>query len=363
MRIAQVSPLFESVPPKLYGGTERVVSYLTEALLDLGHEVTLFASGDSVTNASLVSVTPKALRLGKSIDPYALHILQLQHVVEMAGQFDIIHFHTDYLHFPVSRMSAYNHVTTLHGRLDIPELSPLYSKFCDMPVVSISFSQRAPLPQANFIGNVYHGMPKGSYQFCNGSGEYAVFIGRFSPEKGADRAIEIAAKAGIPLKIAAKVDKGDEDYFNAHIRPLLNQPHVEYLGEVGEDKKNELLGNAKVMLFPIAWPEPFGIVMIESLACGTPVIAFNNGSVPEIISDGETGFVVSSIDEAVEAVGKIETLDRKSCRKAFIERFESKRMAMDYLHVYRMLIEENKQIRLPKTEKGNGNVLSNILSA
>jgi hypothetical protein len=340
------------------------VSFLTEALVEMGHQVTLFASGDSVTQADLKSVTTEALRLSKSKDPYAVHTLQLQQVVEMAGQFDIIHFHTDYFHFPVSRMSGYCHLTTLHGRLDLPELYPLYQKFQDMPLVSISNSQRKPVPFANFMGTVYHGLPKELFSQGDGSGGYAVMIGRFSPEKGPDKAIEIARRAGLQLKIAAKVDPNDEEYFHSQIKHLLEQPHVEYLGEVNETQKQDLMGNASVFLFPIDWPEPFGMVMIEALACGTPVVAFGKGSVPEIISPGKTGFIVNDVDEAVQAVRNIHLIDRSVCRAEFLERFESRIMARQYIGLYEQMIQQSESIRLPFYRSTNDkNQFDKILSA
>jgi glycosyltransferase involved in cell wall biosynthesis len=365
MRIAQVAPLFESVPPRLYGGTERVVSFLTEALVEMGHDVTLFAAGDSSTTAHLVPVIPEALRLSKTVrDPYASHTLQLQHVVEQARQFDIIHFHTDYFHFPVSRLSGYSHVTTLHGRLDLQELGPLYKKFYDIPLVSISYAQRTPLEVASFVGNVYHGMPGELFREGSGEGGYAVIVGRFSPEKGIDKAIEIAQRVNMPIKIAAKIDANDRDYFDSEIKHLLALPHVEYLGEINEEQKQELLGNAKVFLFPIDWPEPFGMVMIESMACGTPVIAFDRGSVREIISPGRSGFIVNSVDEAVDALKNIDTIKRADCRAEFMSRFEAKIMATNYLHLYEQLIRDNEQIRLPFADgRQSKNYLDNMLSA
>lgn len=363
MRIAQVSPLYESVPPKLYGGTERVVSYLTEALVGKGYDVTLFASGDSVTRAKLVPIADRALRLEKCTDPYAFHVLQLEIVLEMADKFDIIHFHTDYFHFPVSKLCGYTHITTLHGRLDLAELDALYQKFTDIPVVSISLNQRKPLPGAGWVGNVYHGIPENYYNAGRGDGGYAAFLGRVSPEKRVDRAIEIALKAGLPIKIAAKVDKVDVEYFEQHIRPLLNNPGVEFIGEIGEDKKNEFMGNARVTLFPIDWPEPFGLVMVESIACGTPVVAFSAGSVPEIIDHGKSGYVVSSVDEAVAAVKNIDKISRDGCRQVFMDRFTNTRMADDYIGLYKALINGNKRLRLPvKSEAVNGRV-GNALSA
>ena len=335
LKIAQVAPLYESVPPKLYGGTERVVSYLTEELVNRGEDVTLFASGDSVTKARLVSGCDQSLRLNKSCeDQMVHHIALLQRVLDESDQFDLIHFHIDYLHFPISRLMRLPHVTTLHGRLNMPDLKPFYDIFSDMPVVSISHEQRKPLMNANWVGNVYHGLPENLFQPSYDSGKYLAFLGRISPEKRVDRAIEIAVRAGIPLKIAAKVDKSDQEYFVEHIRPMLEHPLVEFIGEVSENEKNELLGDAIALLFPIDWQEPFGLVMIESLACGTPVVAFNKGSVPEVISHGVNGFIVETLDDAVRAVENIGLIDRKECRRSFEQRFTAGRMAADYVKVF-----------------------------
>ena len=343
LRIAQIAPLIESVPPKFYGGTERVVAYLTNALVKLGHEVTLFASGDSVTKARLVSVTPTALRLSDCVDQMAGNILQLQEVMDRSHEFDLLHFHTDYLHFPVTRLSKNKTLTTLHGRLDISELKPLYKKFTDIPVISISNSQRRPLPMANWVGTVYHGLPEDLYQPGNGEGDYVVFLGRFSPEKRADRAIEIARRAGLKIKVAAKVDKADEKYFEKEIRHLLNQPHVEYLQEIGETEKGPLLANAKALLFPIDWPEPFGMVLIEAMACGTPVIAYNHGSVPEIIEHGKTGFIVDSIEKATEALQHIHLISRSACRETFERKYSDIVMAKNYVHLYEKSVRKTPE--------------------
>jgi glycosyltransferase involved in cell wall biosynthesis len=338
VRIAQVAPLVESVPPKLYGGTERVVSYLTEELVRLGHEVTLFASGDSVTSAELVPVCPEALRLSTtSVDHLAHHIVMLEEVFSQYDRFDIIHFHIDYLHFPLSQRERVANVTTLHGRLDIPDLQPLYRRFADMPVVSISDAQRDPLPNLNWQGTVYHGLPQDQYTFHNQAGKYLAFLGRISPEKRVDRAIEIASLAGVPLKIAAKVDRVDQEYFETKIRPLMNNPLVDFIGEIGYRDKNEFLGNALALLFPIDWPEPFGLVMIEAMACGTPVIAYPRGSVPEIIEEGRTGFLTNNAKRAAKAVEQVPQISRDICRQSFEERFSATRMAMDYLAVYERL--------------------------
>jgi glycosyltransferase involved in cell wall biosynthesis len=339
MRIAQVAPLSESVPPQLYGGTERVVAFLTDELVRLGHDVTLFASGDSTTTATLVSTCPRALRLeGQSRDDLAPHVLMLEHVAQSAEQFDVIHFHIAQLHLPVVRRLPVAHVTTMHGRLDLPELRPLYREFNDIPVVSISDSQRAPLPEAQWAGTVYHGLPLALFDFHPDPGTYLAFVGRISPEKRVDRAIAIATACGLPLRIAAKVDPVDHDYFERDIRPLLDNPLVDFIGEIGETAKNQFLGHAMALLFPIDWPEPFGLVMIEALACGVPVVAFRGGSVPEVIDHGTTGFIVETLDEAVEATRRIGSLDRRVCRAVFERRFSVTRMATDYLQLYEELM-------------------------
>ena len=338
MKIAQVAPLVEAVPPKLYGGTERVVAYLTDALVELGHEVTLFASGDSLTKATLVPIWPRALRLDPSVmDPFAPVFMQMEMVARRASEFDVIHAHLDYFGYPLLRRLGVPSVTTLHGRLDLPELPPLYELYGDIPVVSISDSQRAPLPQANYVATISHGLPKDLLAKGSGAGGYLAFLGRISPEKAPDAAIRIAAAAGIPLKIAAKVDRVDEEYFKSTIEPLLSLDHVEFIGEISEDQKGEFLGNAAGLLFPIAWREPFGLVMIEAMACGTPVIAFENGSVPEVIEHGLTGFIAHNEREAVEAVSRIGTLDRDRIRDEFDRRFTAHRMAQNYLKLYARL--------------------------
>ena len=339
MRIAQVAPLTESVPPKLYGGTERVVSFLTEELVRLGHQVTLFASGDSRTSATLVPVCPEALRLfGACTDSLAPHVTMLERVASRAREFDVIHFHIAQLHFPVMRRLPYStHVTTLHGRLDMEELRPLFEEFSDIPVVSISDAQRKPLPHAGWVETVHHGLPLDLFRFHSASRPYLAFLGRISPEKRVDRAIAIATACGIPLKIAAKVDRADRDYFERDIAPLLDHPLVDFIGEISEAEKNAFLGHAKALLFPIDWPEPFGLVMIEAMACGLPVIAFPGGSVAEIIDDGVTGFIVHSIEDAVAAVRRIDTIDRRACRETFERRFAARRMASNYVDVYRKL--------------------------
>lgn len=338
MRIAQVAPLYESVPPLYYGGTERVVSWLTERLVSLGHDVTLFASGDSVTKARLIPACKTALRLDPgSKDPIAPHVGMIEQVFSRADEFDLIHFHLDYLHFSLSRHTDVTCITTQHGRLDIPDLLPLYRQFRDMPLVSISDAQRKPLAWANWLGTVHHGMPATLLEPGTG-GEYLAFLGRVSPEKGLFEAIQIAIGSGKKLRIAAKVDRADQDYFEAEIKPLLNHPQLEFLGEIGHEQKGEFLGNAAALLFPIDWPEPFGLVMIEAMACGTPVIAYPRGSVPEIIRDGINGFLVKSVDEGVRAVHNIDQIDRRDCRQYFDDNFTDERMASKYLEIYKQLI-------------------------
>ena len=334
MKIAQVAPLFESVTPKGYGGTERIVSYLTEALIRLGHEVTLYASGDSETSANLRAICPKALRRNdQSVDPIADHVCLAETVFRESGGYDIVHSHIDYIGYPLWRRMATRHVTTLHGRLDIPNLANLYREFAEIPVVSISDCQRNPLPNANWVGTVHHGLPKNLYTLHDQPGEYLAFIGRISPEKRPDIAIEIATRAGIPLKIAAKIDKADRSYFRNTVKPLLSRPGVEYVGEIHDWDKDDFVGDALALLFPIDWPEPFGLVMIEAMACGTPVIARRSGSVPEVMQP-ETGYIFEEIEDAVAAVEKAREFDRQKCRMIFEERFTSTRMANDYLGVY-----------------------------
>lgn len=338
MKIAQVAPLYESVPPKFYGGTERIVFYLTEELVNQGHEVSLFASADSGTSATLIPCCEQALRLNEDCcDSLAPHVVQIQQVLEMADEFDIIHFHTDYLHFPSTENLRIPHVTTLHGRLDIPELQMIYNTF-QQPVISISNSQRKPLPQANFIGTVYHGLPMNLLRKKESSKNYLAFLGRVSPEKGLDKAIEWAIAANRNLKIAAKVDKADKTYFETVIKPILHHPLIEFIGEINEEQKQNFLGNASALLFPINWSEPFGIVLIEAMACGTPVIAHGMGSVPEVIEHGINGFIVSSTEEAVNIIHTIHKVNRDLIRKTFEERFTAKRMANDYLQLYKRLI-------------------------
>lgn len=340
MKIAQVAPLFESVPPQGYGGTERVVSYLTEELVRQGHQVTLFASGDSVTQAHLVAACPRALRLDEQcVDQLAHCMVLLEHVFRQAPAFDLLHFHIDYLHFPLSARQRVPHVTTLHGRLDIPDLVPVYQTFPSMPVVSISDAQRIPLPGLQWQGTVYHGLPEDLYTFQDTPGSYLAFLGRISPEKGIEQAIAIARQAGMPLKIVAKIDQVDRAYFQSVVQPLLDDPLVEYLGEMGEKDKNAFLGQAYALLFPIDWPEPFGLVMIEALACGTPVIAYGRGSVPEVLEDGVTGWIVGGQDDAIQAIAQVSTLSRRRCRQTFEERFSATQMTQDYLRIYQQLLE------------------------
>lgn len=345
MRIAQIAPLYESVPPRMYGGTERVVSYLTEELVKQGHQVTLFGSGDSRTSARLVSHIDTSLRLNSTVtDPFPHHIIQLQQVIEQAHNFDILHFHTDYFHFPFSGLLKNVAIaTTLHGRLDLLDLQYVYNKFKGH-VISISDAQRRPLPQANWLGTVYHGLPKDLYKQGSGDGDYVIFLGRISPEKRPDRAIEIARRAGLKIKIAAKVDKVDQAYYNDSIRDLIRQPHVDFMGEVGEDQKGDLLGKAKALLFPIDWPEPFGMVIVEAMACGTPVIAYPHGSVPELISEGENGFVVNNIDRAVEALDHVDLIDRERVREIFEERFSSTIMVNNYVRLYEKIVSKEYAI-------------------
>jgi len=338
MKIAQIAPLAESVPPKLYGGTERVVSYLTEELVRLGHEVTLFASGDSVTRARLVACAPRAQRLDGVRDGLPQLLVMLERVLRRQHEFDVLHFHTEPLaHFPLFRALRAKTVTTLHGRLDPPELQPLVREFADMPVVSISDRQRAPAPGMNWLATVYHGLSPDVCP-CNPSPRtrYFAFLGRVSPEKGLDRAIEIARRTGIPLRVAAKVDPADEAYFRSRIVPLLGDG-IEFIGELSERDKPAFLGNATALLFPVDWPEPFGLAMIEAASCGTPVLAWARGAVPEVVEDGVTGFVVDSLDAAVAAVRAIPTLDRLQIRRRFEARFLASRMTQDYLTVYRAL--------------------------
>jgi glycosyltransferase involved in cell wall biosynthesis len=339
MRIAQIAPLAEAVPPKLYGGTERIVSYLTEELVGLGHDVSLFASGDSVTEATLAPMCPRALRLDPGVgDPNAYPFMMLETVFQRAHEFDILHFHLDYWPFSLFSRQPTPFVTTLHGRLDLPEIWPHYRTHTGVPLISISDSQRKPMAWANWATTIHHGLPERLCTPVEGvEPSYLAFLGRISPEKRVDRAIEIAGRAGLPLKIAAKVDRADRDYFDERIRPLLSQPHVEYIGEIGDGEKAAFLSGAHALLFPIGWPEPFGLVMIEAMACGVPVIAYNHGSVPEVIEEGRTGFVVDGIEGAVRAVERLPELSRHAVRARFEERFTARRMAEEHVALYTRL--------------------------
>jgi glycosyltransferase involved in cell wall biosynthesis len=345
MRIAQVAPLHESVPPSTYGGTERVVHHLTEALVAMGHDVTVYASGDSRTSARLVPVCPRSLRREQSCqDRLVHHVVLLDMLAQDRMRYDVIHFHVDYLHFALSRQLRLPQLTTLHGRLDMPELVPLFDWFRDMPVVSISSAQRRPLPHASWLGTVPHGLPLGSLPPGDGGGDYFAFLGRISPEKRVDRAIEIAEALGVPLRIAAKVDAADETYFRTKIEPLLDHPLITYVGEISEAEKATFLGNARALLFPIDWPEPFGLVMIEAMACGTPVVAFAHGSVPEVIDDGVTGFIVDDMAAAITAAARVDRLDRRRIRATFERRFSATRMAKDYVALYERVAASQRRI-------------------
>ena len=348
MRIAQISPLFEAVPPKLYGGTERVVYSLTEELVAMGHDVTLFASGDSVTSATLAPMRDQALRLDPSVkDWVAIYYRMVEMIYRRKDEFDVLHFHIDY--FPLSLFSRQNtpYLTTIHGRLDLPEFVETYSTFANAPFVSISDSQRAPIPNLNWVRTVLHGMPANLLKPLPVKQEYAAFLGRVSPEKGLDQAIQIAGKAGLKLKVAAKVDNADKEYYDTMIKPLIKgNPNVEFIGEINDAQKPAFLSAAHALVFPIRWPEPFGLVMIEAMACGTPVIAFNHGSVPEVIDNGVTGFIVNDIDEAVKALGKVDTLDRAKVRATFDRRFTSRRMAEDYVDLYETLAQPVRRLQV-----------------
>jgi glycosyltransferase involved in cell wall biosynthesis len=352
MRIAQVAPLFESVPPRGYGGTERVVAYLTEAQVELGHDVTLFASGDSVTSADLVPVCDRGLRAEAQSVATLWHTLMLDQVLERAQEFDVIHFHIDVLQYPLARRCPVPCLTTLHGRQDQADLQVLHRQFHDHPLVSISDHQRRALPNARFIATVHHGLPPGLYTFTRKPGDYFVFVGRISPEKRLDRAIDIAVACGTRLVIAAKIDPFDRAYFDREIAHRLRHPLLQFIGEVGDADKNELLGNARALLFPIDWPEPFGMVVIEALACGTPVVAYGQGSVPELLEHGVTGFVVHDQDEAIGAARDIARIDRRACRQAFEDRFTSTRMARRYLSAYRALARSNRRASIDMAMAG-----------
>lgn len=354
MRIAQVAPLFESVPPQAYGGTERVVSYLTEALVNAGHRVTLFASGDSRTRARLVPVVPRSLRLDPARPDWLVwHTVMIDQVFERADEYDVLHFHTDCMHYPLARRQRTPCVTTLHGRLDLRDLRPLHEHFAAHPLVSISDSQRAPLSNANWCATVHHGLPVDLYRFHPYPQNYFAFVGRISPEKRVDRAIEIAIACDTPLLIAAKVDPADQAYFDAQIRPLLRHPLVRFLGEVGDAQKNDVIGGARALLFPIDWPEPFGLVMIESFACGTPVLAYRCGSAPEVMQDGVTGYLVDNQQQAIAAARVIDRIDRRRCREVFERRFTADKMAARYLQVYQALIDTRGRTAPLATDAAN----------
>jgi glycosyltransferase involved in cell wall biosynthesis len=357
MKIAQVAPLIESVPPRLYGGTERVVSYLTEELVRLGHDVTLFASGDSITSAELAPCCTRALRLDPTVrDIIPYFMLMIDKVRERAEEFDVLHFHIDLFHFPLFRSLAARTLTTLHGRQDLGDLKPFYGRFGEMPLVSISNDQRKPLRHANFVATIHHGVPAGLYRPSFEQGSYVAFLGRISPEKRPDRAIRIARAAGIPLKIAAKIDKVDEDYFRNDILPLIDGPEVEFIGEINERDKTKFIGEAAALLFPVDWPEPFGLVMIEAMACGTPVLAFRCGSVPEVIEDGVTGKMVDSEEEAIAALPAVLSYDRRAVRQRFEERFTDAKMAKEYVSIYRRLLKTHMSgAKLRKVELNGGN--------
>ena len=363
MKIAQVAPLAEPCPPHQYGGTERIVSFLTEELVRQGHDVTLFASGDSRTAARLVRCSDMALRLNPAVkDPMPYHLVMLDEVRRRADDFDVIHFHVDLLQFPLIRDFADRTLTTLHGRLDLPDLKPFYAAFPEVPLVSISDSQRLPMPAVSWAGTVPHGLPRDLLPFSpRPNGDYLAFLGRISPEKRPDRAIEIAARAGLPLRIAAKVDKVDRAYWDMVIAPLVaRHDNVEFIGEIGEAEKASFLGNARALLFPIDWPEPFGLVMIEAMACGTPVIAWNCGSVPEVVDDGVTGFIVGDEAAAVAAVRRAAMLDRAQVRAVFERRFTVERMAMDYLSIYRGLPGVRRDAARLRRAAGDGPALQAV---
>jgi glycosyltransferase involved in cell wall biosynthesis len=365
MRIAQIAPLYECVPPKLYGGTERVVSYLTEEFVRQGHDVTLFASGDSRTSAKLVPCCKMALRLDPSVkDPLLYHIMMLEEVRQRLDHFDVLHFHIDILQAPLVHDIADRTLTTQHGRLDLPDLVPFYQMFRALPLVSVSNDQRKYLRHANWVGTVHHGLPRDLLPFRpKAAGHYLAFLGRISPEKGPNRAIEIAARAGMPLKIAAKVDRVDQAYWKEIIQPMVQaHSNVEFIGEIGERDKAAFLGEAAALLFPIDWPEPFGLVMIEAMACGTPIVAFRRGSVPEVVEHGTSGFVVDTIEEAVRAVRRIVSLDRTRVRAAFERRFTAERMARDYVQIYQELMPARAASQRLRTLNGRDNALHAVQS-
>ena len=349
MRIAQIAPLSEAVPPKFYGGTERVVSWITEELVRQGHEVTLFASGDSKTSSKLASCTPEGLRLLGYRDHTASHLAMLHQVHRRAHEFDILHFHIDLLQYPMFEDLNHKCITTMHGRLDVPDFMPVYRTFTGMPLVSISDNQREPMPEtSNWLATIHHGLPKENCPFtAEQTGGYLAFLGRISPEKRPDRAIEMAKRSGVPLKIAAKVDKADKKYWDEVIEPMIHDPLIEFIGEINEEQKKDFLGNALALAFPIDWPEPFGLVMIEAMSAGTPVIAFRNGSVPEVIADGVSGYIVDTLDEAVEACHRVKTLPRAGVRAHFEGRFTAEVMARKYLAAYERLLGRDNVIQLP----------------
>jgi glycosyltransferase involved in cell wall biosynthesis len=341
MNIAQIAPLYEAVPPKLYGGTERVVAHLCDALVELGHEVTLFAAADARTNARLVPVRDQAIRLDAAVlrSDLAAHLVMLHEVKRRSAQFDVLHFHVDLVHFPMFEQQAHKTVTTLHGRLDLKDLPSAYDRWPSFGLVSISDQQRKPLPNANWLATVAHGVPLGQYTFReHPAGRYLAFLGRISPEKRPDVAIQVARRARIPLKLAAKVDAADTVYFETVVKPLLDDPGVEFIGEIGEERKSDFLGNALALLSPVHWPEPFGLVMIEAMACGTPVIAWNCGAIPEVIEDGLTGFIVNSEEEALAAIERSAAIERRGIRAVFEQRFTATMMARAYLAVYAQLL-------------------------
>jgi glycosyltransferase involved in cell wall biosynthesis len=351
MRIAQIAPLTEAIPPKLYGGTERVVSWLTDELMNLGHDVTLFASGDSVTNAKLEPIWPRALRLDGAVrDPMALHMSMLERVYQRAGEFDVLHFHLDYYPFSLFSRQSTPFITTLHGRLDLPEHQVVFDTFPEAPVISISHAQRRPVPQANWVNTIHHGLPAQLLEPRGGTPSYLAVLGRIAPEKAIDHAIRIAVRCRLPLKIAAKVDSVDREYFEREIQPQLDLPGIEYIGEISDAEKSDFLSGAIALLVPIAWPEPFGLVMIEAMACGTPVIAYSAGSVPEIVEDGVTGFIVENEVGAADAIrDRLPSLSRPKIRTRFEERFTAQRMAADYLDVYQSLAATGERhLRLVK---------------
>jgi glycosyltransferase involved in cell wall biosynthesis len=352
MKIAQIAPLYEAVPPKLYGGTERVIAHLCDALVELGHEVTLFAAADARTRARLVAVRDQAIRLDPASlkSDLAAHLTMLREVKRRAWQFDVLHFHVDLLHFAMFEQVAHKTATTLHGRLDLKDLPAAYWHWSRYGLVSISNDQRAAMPDANWLATVQHGLPQGLYDFCpRPDGRYLAFLGRISPEKRPDIAVTVARRAGIPLKIAAKVDLADAGYYEAVVKPLLDDPLIEFIGEIGDDYKSEFLGNARALLFPVNWPEPFGMVMIESMACGTPVIAWHCGSVPEVIEEGVSGYIVRSEEQALAAIERVDELDRHRVRAAFERRFTSTSMAHGYLDVYEKLLTSRLDLNVADT--------------